>query len=82
MDFPLQRVTQPIPVDVTDEETLEEYSSHPNTHLQRTHIQYHPVRGQRQQAQTNNSRWLKTYTHDPNVSFMDIETKSNTFRRI
>jgi hypothetical protein len=82
-DFPLRRLQQTLPVDITDGESLEA-ASHPDTHSQYT-PQHHPIRGQRRRAETgksNRERWHKKYTHDPDASFlnMDVKTKSKPFR--
>jgi hypothetical protein len=80
-DFPLKRVDQIIPMDITDEESSE-CSSHPNTHSQRA-PQLHPLRGQRRRAETSKSsqaRWFQNYMHDPDASFLNLDEKTK-FKR-
>ena len=82
IDFPLRRLQQTVPVDITEEESSEA-ASHPNTHSQYT-PQHHPIRGQRRRAETgksNREMWFKKRTHDPNASFliMDVKNKSKPF---
>ena len=77
-DFPLQRVEQTIPVDITAEESSE-CSSHQSTDSLLPTPQHHSIRVRRRRAETSKSireRCFKKYIHDPDASFLDMDVKT------
>lgn len=71
-DFPLKRVDQIIPTDITDVESSE-CSSHPNIHFQRA-----PQRRQIVTGKSSQERWFKNHMHDPDASFLDMNEKTKS----